>query len=49
MPVKNAVQKLNPAKSDVDFQQFVGPHACTGRHVVIINSVELNILIGGRK
>src|SRR5687768_8483630 len=42
-------KKLNPAKSGVDLQQFIGPHPRTGRNVVIINSVELNILFGGRK
>jgi len=42
-------KKLNPAKSVVDFQQVIRPYPHTGRNVVIINSVELNILIGGRK
>jgi uncharacterized protein (DUF983 family) len=42
-------KKLNSAKSGVDFQQLISPHAFTGHHVVIINPVELNILIGGRK
>jgi hypothetical protein len=45
-PVKNTVQKLNPAKTGVDFQQAIGPHPDAGRNVVINNSVELNILIG---
>jgi hypothetical protein len=42
-------KKLNPTKTGVDFQQVVRPAPCTGRNVVIINSVELNILIGRRK
>jgi hypothetical protein len=42
-------KKLNPAKSGVDFQQVIRPALHTGRYAVIINSVELNILIGGRK
>jgi hypothetical protein len=45
-PVENAVPKLNPTKSVVDLQQVIGLHPRTGRNVVIINSVELNILIG---
>jgi hypothetical protein len=48
-PVKNPVLKLNPTKTGVDFQQVIRPHPRAGHHVVIINSVELNILIGGRK
>jgi peptidoglycan/xylan/chitin deacetylase (PgdA/CDA1 family) len=39
-------KKLNPTKTGVDFQQVVRPAPCTGRNVVIINSVELNILLG---
>jgi hypothetical protein len=39
-------KKLNPTKTGVDFQQVVRPAPCTGRTVIIINSVELNILLG---
>jgi len=45
-PVKNGVQKLNPAKTSVDLQQVISPHPLTDHHVVIVNSVELNILFG---
>jgi hypothetical protein len=42
-------KKLNPVETGVDFQQVIRPHPSPDHHVVIINSVELNILIGGRK
>jgi hypothetical protein len=45
-PVKINAQKINPAKSDVDFQLLISAHQRTGLNVVIINSVELNILLG---
>jgi hypothetical protein len=41
-------KKLNPAKTRIDLQPFVGPHSFPRHHVVIINPVELNILIGKR-
>ena len=45
-PVKIDAQKAQPNKSHVDFQQVIGPHTATAHHVVIINSVEVNILLG---
>ncbi len=39
-------KKLNPPNSEVDSQEVIGPHPLTGHNVVIINSVELNILFG---
>src|SRR5688572_26394794 len=44
-----ALQKLNSQKSGVEPQAFIRPYPLTGRNLDIINSVELNILIGRRK
>jgi hypothetical protein len=44
-PVKTNALKLNSANTDVDLQRFIRPYRRTGHHVVIINSVEVNILL----
>ena len=36
----------NPANSNVDFEAFIPPHAFTGRNHAMLNSVEVNILLG---
>ena len=46
--VKINPQKLNSRKSGVDFQRVIGPSLRAGHNLEKLNSVEVNILFGGR-